>query len=147
MAGQNRLRGKEARIRITKDGTPLGGDFLLFQNWSVTTDSTIVKTMFTGEKRARLDQDIQGYDFSGDLHIATGEYVEAMADVDRREQAGLPNPEYQVTLLLNYRERGVALQKVALSGEVVVKFGEVTASGSDHVTVRIEGAGQGMAVT
>jgi len=146
-AGQNRLRAKESRIRITKDGVPLAGEWLTVTGWSLTPDSEITKTELTGEKRSRLDHNIRGYDFTVDFQVYDGSIMAEQADIDRRERSGLPNPQYQVTLLLNFRELGVPSQKVTIDDEVTLKFGELAASGHDYVTMRVEGSGRGMAAT
>lgn len=142
-AGQNRLRGKEAQLQIYRNGTPLTGDFLLVSNWSVTPDQEIRTQQFTGEKRARNDLNIRGYDGNITCHLRNHLALEIANDINRAERDGRPNADYVFVLLLNYRDAPV--RQITLEDECILAMPSIEASEDDYVTVTMDFRSRDMA--
>jgi len=122
MAGSGEIRAKEARVQLTVDGTRLGGSFSTIHDLSVKPDAAIAKKRFTGEKRARGDLDVVGWDVSFKSEKRDHLWSELWDKIQAAELNGDPLPEIVMTITYAYRDGSRLLRSVALSGDFVLKM-------------------------
>jgi hypothetical protein len=141
--GQNRIDGKGATLSIYKDGVRLTGDVQLNTSFSITPDAEIRTQQFTGEKRARNDLNIRGYDFSLSFQLTNHALAELADELNRLESDGRPNPNYEVILLLNYPENGI--RSYTLYDEVVIIPPTMEGNEDEYLTASFDGRSRQMA--
>lgn len=124
MAGSGEIRAKEARAQLTVDGVRLGGSFSTIHDISVKPDSDIQKKRFTGEKRARGDIDIRGWDISFKSEKRDHLWATLWDLIQDAEINSRPFPDIVLTLTYGYRDGSGLLRSVALSGDFVLKLDE-----------------------
>lgn len=124
MAGAGQIRAKEARARLTVDGVQLGGSFSTIHDISIKPDATISKKRFTGEKRARGDIDVVGYDFSFKTEKNDHLWWILWNKIQDAEREGRPLPDIVLTLTTGYRDGSGVLRSIGLSGDLVMKIDE-----------------------
>lgn len=124
MAGSGNVRAKEARAQITVDGIRLGGSFLTIHDISIKPDAQIAKKRFTGEKKARGDIDIMGYDLSFKTEKNDHTWWQLWDLIKEAEANGQPLPEIILTLSFGYRDGSGIIRSVGYSGDMVLKMDE-----------------------
>lgn len=130
--GQNRIRGKEASMVIYLDGARLLGDFVTVKSFTITPDRDLRSEQFIGEKRARNDQVIRGYDANFTIQLFNHAFGEIMDRLNRLERLGLPNPDIQVVLLMAYRE--APFRQLTMDDEVILGVPTIEVNEDDYVT-------------
>lgn len=124
MAGSGEIRAKEARAQLTVDGVRLGGSFSTIHDISVKPDAQIAKKRFTGEKRARADLDVVGWDVSFRTEKRDHLWAQLWDLIQDAEINGRPLPDIVLTLTYAYRDGSGLLRSTALSGDLVLKMDE-----------------------
>lgn len=124
MAGSGEIRAKEARAQITVGSTRLGGSFSTIHDISVKPDAAISKKRFTGEKRARGDLDIVGWDVSFRTEKRDHLWSTLWDLIQEAEINGDPLPEITMTITYAYRDGSRLLRTVSLHGDFVLKMDE-----------------------
>jgi len=124
MAGSGEIRAKEARAQLSVDGVRLGGSFSTIHDISVKPDATIAKKRFTGEKRARGDIDVVGWDISFKTEKRDHLWSQLWDAIQEAEINSRPLPEIVLTLTYGYRDGSGLLRSVSLSGDFVLKMDE-----------------------
>ena len=124
MAGSGEIRSKEARAQLSVGGARLGGSFSTIHDISVKPDAEIAKKRFTGEKRARGDLDIKGWDISFKTEKRDHLWSALWDLIQAAELNGDPLPEITLTLTYAYRDGSKLLRTVSLSGDFVLKMDE-----------------------
>lgn len=144
-AGQHRLTGESAQLTIYRDNVRLSGDFLLVKSWGIIPDQEIRSEMFVGEKRARNELKIRGYDGNVTLQMASHTALTIADDINRRERLGQPGASYQLIFTLAYPESG--FERITLEDEVVLTMPTIEASEDDYVTAAMDFRSRDMAAT
>ena len=124
MAGSGEIRAKEARAQLTVDGIRLGGSFSTIHDVSVKPDAQIAKKRFLGEKRARGDLDVIGWDISFRTEKRDHLWSQLWDLIQDAEINGRPLPDIVLTLSYAYRDGSGLLQSTALSGDMILKMDE-----------------------
>ena len=124
MAGTGEIRAKEARAVLTVDGVRLGGSFSTIHDVSVKPDAQISKKRFTGEKRARGDLDVIGWDISFKTEKRDHVWSLLWDLIQDAEINSRPLPDITLTLTYGYRDGSGLLTSVSLSGDFVLKMDE-----------------------
>lgn len=124
MAGAGQIRSKEARVQLTVDGVRLGGSFLTIHDVSVKPDAAIAKKRFTGEKRARGDIDVVGYDISFKTEKNDHTWWSLWSRIQDAERNNRPLPDIVMTITYTYRDGSGLQRSVGLSGDMVLKMDE-----------------------
>lgn len=124
MAGSGEIRSKEARAQLTVNGARLGGSFATIHDISVKPDADIQKKRFTGEKRARGDIDVRGWDISFKTEKRDHLWSTLWDLIQAAEMNGDPLPDIVLTLTYSYRDGSKLLRTVSLSGDFVLKMDE-----------------------
>lgn len=122
MAGE--IRAKEARVQITVDSVRLGGSFATIHDVSVKPDAAIAKKRFTGEKRARGDLDVVGWDVSFKTEKRDHLWQQLWDLIQDAELNSRPLPDISMTLTYSYRDGSRILRSDTLSGDFVLKMDE-----------------------
>lgn len=122
MAGE--IRAKECRVQLTVDGVRLGGSFATIHEVAVKPDAQISKKRFTGEKRARGDLDVQGWDISFKTEKRDHLWSQLWDLIQDAEINARPLPDIVMTLTYTYRDGSRVVRSVALSGDFVLKLDE-----------------------
>lgn len=137
-----RIRGKEATIRLQKDGQPLGGSFLKTKDFTLTPREDITEDDFLGEPETDFDIMHHGFDFNFTAHVVNRVGTEFLRDLVERDRNGLAFPRMTLVVILKYREPGVRAQSLVLP-RVVMKMNELSFSDrKDYVTHAFEGKGK-----
>lgn len=123
MAGLGEIRSKECRVQLTVDGIRLGGSFNTIHDISVKPDATIAKKRFTGEKRARGDIDILGWDITFRTEKRDHLWFQLWELIQDAELNGRPAPDISMTLSYRYRD-GSNLVKTSTLSEITLKMDE-----------------------
>ncbi len=124
MAGSGEIRAKEARAQLTVNGARLGGSFSTIHDVSVKPDAQIAKKRFLGEKRARGDLDIVGYDISFKTEKRDHLWWQLWNLIQEAERNSRPLPEIVLTLSYGYRDGSGVVRSIGLSGDMVLKMDE-----------------------
>lgn len=124
MAGATQIRAKEARAQITVDGVRLGGSFSTIHDVSVKPDASIAKKRFLGEKRARGDLDVVGYDFDFKTEKQDHTWWDLWNLIQDAERNGRPLPDIVLTLTYQYRDGSGIMRSIGLSGDLILKLNE-----------------------
>lgn len=124
MAGSGEIRAKEARVQISVDGVRLGGSFSTIHDISVKPDAAIAKKRFTGEKRARADLDVLGWDLSFKTEKRDHLWSALWDKIQAAEINGDPLPDIVLTITYSYRDGSKLLRTTSLSGDLVLKLDE-----------------------
>lgn len=124
MAGSGEIRSKEARAQLTVDGTRLGGSFSTIHDISIKPDASITKKRFTGEKRARGDIDVSGWDISFKSEKRDHLWMQLWDLIQDAELNARPLPDIVLTITYSYRDGSGLLRSTALSGDMVLKMDE-----------------------
>lgn len=123
MANQaGEIRAKEARVTITVDGARLGGTFATIHDISVKPDASIAKKQFVGEKRARGDITINGWDFSFKTEKRDHTWSLLWQLIQDAEENGRPLPDISMAITYSYRDGGGILKTETLSGDMALKM-------------------------
>lgn len=122
MAGSGEIRAKEARAQLTVDGVRLGGSFSTIHDISVKPDASITKKRFTGEKRARGDLDVVGWDVSFRTEKRDHLWSQLWDLIQDCEINSRPLPDIVLTLSYSYRDGSGIIKTAALSGDLVLKM-------------------------
>lgn len=122
MAGE--IRAKEARVQLTVDGVRLGGSFATIHDLSVKPDAAISKKRFTGEKRARGDLDVVGWDISFKTEKRDHLWQQLWDLIQDNELNGRPLPDISMTITYSYRDGSRIARNDTLSGDFVLKMDE-----------------------
>lgn len=123
MAGSGEIRAKEARAQLTVAGSRLGGSFSTIHDISVKPDVDLQKKRFTGEKRAKGDLDIKGWDVSFKTEKRDHMWSQLWAMIEQAELNGDPMPEISLTITYTYRD-GSRLLRTETLGDLVLKMDE-----------------------
>jgi hypothetical protein len=122
MAGIGEIRAKEARAQITVDNVPFGGSFSTIHDIDVKPDASIAKKRFTGEKRARGDLDVTGWDISFKTEKRDHLWSELWALIEAAEINSDPLPDIVITLSYEYRDGSHIVRTETLSGDMALKM-------------------------
>lgn len=122
MAGQ--IRAKEANVTLTVDGVRLGGSFTTIHDVVVKPDAAIAKKRFTGEKRARGDLDVVGWDVSFKTEKSDHLWQNLWDLIQDAEINERPLPVIEMTLSYAYRDGSRIVRSDTLSGDFVLKMDE-----------------------
>lgn len=133
-----KARGQDVTVQITIDGEPKKGSWKKLKNF-VATPRTEIKTQgYLGETEDDIDQQHNGFDISFEVDNTDDETLSYMAELARRERAGL-RPQ-NVTMLVIYNYREVAKITAENYREVFVKVDDQNVGGREaNVSTKFSG--------
>lgn len=137
-----RIRGKEATIRLQIDAQPATGSFLKTKDFTLTPRQEVVETDFLGEPETDLDFMHHGYDFSFSAHVVDRQTIDFLQNIVDRDRSGLSYPRLTLNVVFAFRLAGIRAKALVLP-KVIMKVNEIGFSDrKEYITQSFEGKGK-----